>query len=78
MFNQSILWNTIILNSMLKNQTASVSYHFVWEGVSASEWRTTYINKTKENPSDVLTKNLPTCAEWYNKVRMILYDIYPV
>ena len=44
---------------MLKENTASVSYHFVCEWVNADEWHTTYNIDTKENPSDILTKNLP-------------------
>ena len=39
--NQSVLWNTTIHDSMLKKKTASVSYHFIRQGVSADEWRTT-------------------------------------
>ncbi len=39
-------------------KTSSVCYHFVRGEVSADEWHTTYIN-TKENPADILTKNLP-------------------
>ena len=62
---------------MLKKKAPSVSYHFVREGVSADEWHTTYIN-TKENPSDVFTKNLPVVEGKCKKVRMILYDIYPI
>ena len=75
--NQSVLWNTSVPYSMLKKKTASVSYHIVCEGVSADQWRTTYIN-TRDNPSDILTKNLSAGANRYRKVRMILYDIYPV
>ena len=75
--NQSVLWNTTIPDSMLKKKTASVSYHFVREGVSANKWRTTYVN-TKENPSDILTKNLPAGESRCKKVRMIMYDIYPI
>ena len=75
--NQSVLWNTSVPDSMIKKKTASVSYHFVREGVSSDEWRTTYIN-TKENPSDILTKNLPAGTNRYRKIRMLLYDIYPV
>ena len=69
--NQSILWNTSVPDFMLKKKTASVSYHFVREGVSADEWRTIYIY-TKENPSDILTKNLPAGTDRYQKVRKIL------
>ena len=75
--NQSVLSNTSVPDFMLKKKTASVSYHFVREGVSADQWRTAYIN-TKDNPSDILTKNLPAGTNRYNKVRMVLHDIYPV
>ena len=74
--NQSVLWNTTIPESTLKKKTSSVAYHFVREGVSKDEWRTTYVN-TKENPSDLMTKNLPAGINRYKKVRMILYDIFP-
>ena len=56
--NQSILWKALIPHPMLKKKTASVPSYFVPAGVSADEWRTISIN-TKDNPSDVLTKNLP-------------------
>ena len=36
----------------------------------------TYIN-TKENPADILTKNLPAGLNRYRKVSMCLVDIYP-
>ena len=42
--NESVLWNTSIPDSMLKKKTVSESYHFVRGGVSADEWRTSYIN----------------------------------
>ena len=74
--NQSVLWNTTVPDSMLKKKSSSVAYHYVREGVSADEWRTTYI-RTQDNPSDVLTKNLPAGTNRYKKVRMLLYDIYP-
>ena len=74
--NQSVLWNTTMPESTLKKKTSSVAYHFVREGVSMDEWRTTYIN-TKENPSDIMTKNMPAGINRYRKVRMVLYDIFP-
>ncbi len=74
--NKSVPWNTTVPDSMLKKKTANVSYHFVREGVSADEWRTTYID-TSDNPADTLTKNLPAGENRYRKVRMFLYDIYP-
>ena len=74
--NQSVLWNMTIPDSMLKNKTSSVAYHFVGEGVSKDCWRTTYI-KSSENPADLLTKALPAGINRYRKVRQVLYDIYP-
>ena len=61
---------------MSKKKTASVSYHFVHEEVSADEWRTAYIN-TKLNPADTLTKNLPAGENRYRKVRVVSFDIFP-
>ena len=74
--NPSVLWNTNIPESVLKKKSRSVAYHFVREGVSVDEWRTTYI-KTQENPSDILTKNFSAGINRYRKVRMVLHDIYP-
>ena len=74
--NQSVLCNTCIPDSMLKETTSSVAYNFVREGVSCDMWRTTYI-KTIDNPADVLTKSLPAGSNRKRKVRMMLYDIYP-
>ena len=74
--NQSVLWNTTIPESTLKKKISSVAYHFIREGVSGDEWRTTYVN-TRENPWDLMTKNLPARVNRYNKVRMIFYDISP-
>ena len=75
--NQSVLWNTSNPDSTIKKKSASASYHFVCEGISTDEWRTTYVN-TKDNPSDALTKNLPADTNRYKKIRMILYDIHPM
>ena len=74
--NQSVLWNTTCPDSVLRKKTSSVAYHFVREGVSRDEWRTSYI-KTSDNPSDICTKSLPAGANRKRKVRSILYDIYP-
>ena len=75
-YNQSVLRNTRIPKSTPRKKTCSMAYHYVREGVSANVRRTTYIN-TKENPSDVLTKNLSEGINRYKKVRMVLYKIYP-
>ena len=74
--NQTVLWNTTVPDSMLKKKTASASYHFMREGVSADQWRTAYIN-TKLNPADILTKNLPAGENRFRKVRISIYfDLY--
>ena len=41
------------------------------------EWLTVYV-KTNLNPSDVLTKSISSIKDRATKVRMLLYDIYPV
>ena len=55
--NQSVLANTTVPHSQLKKKSSSIAYHFVREGVSRDEWRTTYLN-THLNPADMLTKSL--------------------
>jgi hypothetical protein len=57
--NQSVLANTTAPHSQLKKKSNSVAYHHCREGVAFDEWRTAYIN-THLNPSDLLTKNLPS------------------
>ena len=59
-----------------QEETSSVAYHFVREGVSRDEWRTTHV-KSQENPADLMTKKLAAGVNHYQKVKMILYDIYP-
>ena len=56
--NQSVLANTTIPHSTLKKKSSSIAFHFVREGVSKDEWRTTYLNTTL-NPADMFTKSLP-------------------
>ena len=56
--NQSVLANTTMPHSTLKKKSSSIAYHFVRDGVSKDEWRTTYLN-THFNPADILTKSLP-------------------
>ena len=73
--NQSVLWNTMCPDSVLKKNTSSVAYHFVREGVFRDDWRTIYI-KTSENPSDICTKSLPAGINRKRKVRSIFYEIY--
>ena len=42
--NQSVLVNSSVPTSTLKNKSCSIEYHFVREGVAADEWRMTYIS----------------------------------
>ena len=74
--NQSVLWNTTIPESTLKKKSNSIAYHFVREGAARDEWRTAYV-KTDLNPSDIMTKALPSGENRKRKIRMLLYDIYP-
>lgn len=55
MDNQLVLWNSSKPDSVLKKKTSSAAYHYVREGVSNDQWRTTYIN-TNLDPNDILTK----------------------
>ena len=57
--NQSVLANTTIPDSTLKNKSQSIAYHFVREGAARDKWRTAYVN-THLNPADILTKPLPS------------------
>jgi len=53
--NQSVLWNTTVLESSLKKKSYVVVYYFCREDVSRLEWLTAYI-RTHLNPSDIMTK----------------------
>ena len=73
--NQSVLWNVSVPDSMLTKKSHSISYHFCREGCAREEWVAGYIH-TGQNPSDLLTKNLPRGEDRYRKVKSLLYDIY--
>ena len=74
--NQSVLWNTTLPESTLKNNSNSIAYQFVREGNAREEWRTAYI-KTDTNPSGLMTKALPARNNRKRKVQAIMYNIYP-
>ena len=74
--NKSVLWNTSVPESTLKQKSSSVAYHFVREGVSKDIWRTAYI-RTSENVADIFTKIISSIKDRKRKIRMLLYDIYP-
>ena len=73
--NQSVLSNTSLPHSKLKQKSSSIAYHFVREGVAKKEWTTTYLN-TDYNPSDMLTKSLPGGAKRKRFTSFILHYIY--
>ena len=41
--NQSVLENTSVPQSVLKDKSNLIVYHFVREGFARDEWRTTYV-----------------------------------
>ena len=75
--NKSVLYNTTLPDSTIKKKSHSVAYHYVREGCASDEWRTTYI-KTDDNCGDICTKSLPSGINRKQKVRTVMYDIYPM
>ena len=73
--NQSVLANTTIPDSTLKKKSQSIAYHFVREGATRDEWRTTYVN-TNDNEVDLLTKQLPSGDNRKGFVRSVLHHIF--
>lgn len=73
--NQSVLANTTIPESTLRNKSQSIVYHFVREGSDRDEWRTSYIN-THHNPADLLTKQLPSVEKLRSFVWMLLHHLF--
>ena len=74
-YNQSVLANTTIPDSILKKKSQSIAYHFVRKGSACDEWRTTYVN-THDNEADLLTKLLPSGAKRKGFVRGLLHHIF--
>lgn len=75
--NKSVLYNTTLPESTLKKKSHSIAYHYVREGCARDEWRTNYIH-TDDNPADICTKALCPGIKRCNKVRSLMYDIYPI
>ena len=61
--NQSVLCNTSNPESTLKNNTNSIEFHHVHDGVSRDEWRTAYVN-TDEKLTNLFTKLLSGEKRW--------------
>ena len=75
--NKSVLTNTTIPDSALKNKSLSIAYHFVREGVARDEWRTSYVN-THDNEADLLTKQLPHGENRKGFVSNLLHHIFGI
>ena len=73
--NQSILANTTMPDSTLKEKSQSITYHFVREGVAWDEWQMTYID-THENEADLLMKQLPSGEKRKNFIQKLLLHIF--
>ena len=72
--NQSVLSYTTFPESKLSKKHHSISYHVVREGVSRGEWLTGYI-KSEFNPSDTLTKTVPSGEKRYYLFGSYLYHM---
>ena len=71
--NRSVLANTTMPESTLKNNSQSVDFHFVHKGCADYEWLITYIN-TLLNVADLMTKPISGKKRLYF-VRMLLRHI---
>ena len=56
--NKSVLYNTTLPESILKNKRNFIAYHAVREGVATGEWITGY-EPTDTNISDLFKKPIP-------------------
>ena len=72
--NQAVLSNTTFPESKLGKKHHSIAYHVVREGVARNEWLTGYI-KSDYNPSDTLTKTVPSGEKQDRLVGNYLYHM---
>ena len=72
--NNSVLINSLNPDSLLKEKSTSVAYHFVREGVAKNEWKVAYIS-THENPADILTKPSFSSDNRAKFIAMILHHL---
>ena len=71
--NQSVLCNTYNPAYTLKNNSNSIAFHHVHDGVSRDEWRTAYVN-TDKKMTDLFTKLLSGEKRW-KYVLMLLHHL---
>ena len=74
-YNQTVLCNTTMPGSSLKNKYNAIAFHFVREGCVHNECRITYINM-HFNVADLTTKPLLGEKQWFF-VRMLQNYIIP-
>ena len=74
--SKSVLVNSAVPHSQLKNKSNSVAFHHVRKGSALNEWRATYIN-THENIADLLTKNIPSGEKRTKFCKMLLHYLNP-
>ena len=73
--NQSVLDDTTITDSTLRNKNQFIAYHFFREGADRYEWQTPYA-KTHDNEANLVTK-LPTSGQnCKGFLRSILHNIF--
>ena len=74
--NTSVLANTSAPASQLWNNSNSIYYHFVREGVEWDEWRTTSVNMHDNTPNFV-TKAFPRGTSDGNLCAAYFTDFFP-
>ena len=73
--NQSVLCNTTMPDSTLKEKTNSICYHLIREGAARDEWQTSDVN-THDNEADLLTKSFPSGENRRGFVRRLLHHMF--
>ena len=72
--NKSVVCNTCIPDSTLKEKNHDIAYHFAREGVAMEEWVMGYI-KSENNSADPLTKTIPAGGIRDRLVGHYLYEM---
>ena len=73
--NMSVIHNTQRPESTLKKKSNSICYHAIRESVAMNESLTGHV-PSKENPSDIATKIIPSGQLRESLVSKLLHDIY--
>ena len=70
-----MLWNTKVTEYTLTSKSIILAYNYVSQGFSTNEWRTDNV-KNNANPEDIMTKTIISGINRYQKVHMVMYNIY--